>query len=102
MTKDNADYGLYVHYVRSAIPKCHGYQELHAHSEASFRDAVNKVDDFVETAKGYGRQAFDFTCPILSAPWSGQILFDIFELHIDVHKNPPVILHRKYRQGVLE
>lgn len=44
MTKDNADYGLYVHYVRSAIPKCHGYQELHAHSEASFRDAVNKVD----------------------------------------------------------
>ena len=42
MTKDNADYGLYVHYVRSAIPKCHGYQELHAHSEASFRDAVNK------------------------------------------------------------
>lgn len=57
MTKDNADYGLYVHYVRSAIPKCHGYQELHAHSEASFRDAVNKVDDFVETAKGYGRQA---------------------------------------------
>lgn len=58
MTKDNADYGLYVHYVRSAIPKCHGYQELHAHSEASFRDAVNKVDDFVETAKGYGRQAY--------------------------------------------
>ena len=61
MTKDNADYGLYVHYVRSAIPKCHGYQELHAHSEASFRDAVNKVDDFVETAKGYGRQAFAIT-----------------------------------------
>lgn len=65
MTKDNADYGLYVHYVRSAIPKCHGYQELHAHSEASFRDAVNKVDDFVETAKGYGRQAFEKLCKTL-------------------------------------
>lgn len=65
MTKDNADYGLYVHYVRSAIPKCHGYQELHAHSEASFRDAVNKVDDFVETAKGYGRQALKYLFLIL-------------------------------------
>ena len=48
-------------YVRAAIPKCHGYQELHAHSEASFRDAINKVSDFVACTKKLGRQGFAIT-----------------------------------------
>lgn len=48
-------------YVRAAIPVCHGYQELHTHSEASFRDAVCKVDEIVDAAKRLGRQAFSIT-----------------------------------------
>lgn len=48
-------------YIRAAIPVCHGYQELHTHSEASFRDAVCKVEEIVDAAKKLGRQAFSIT-----------------------------------------
>lgn len=57
----DSDYSLYEQYLIDAAPKCHGYQELHAHSDASFRDAVSTVDDFVSKAKEFHRQAFAIT-----------------------------------------
>lgn len=50
-----------VEYIRAAIPVCHGYQELHTHSEASYRDAVCRVEDIVSAARSLGRQAFSIT-----------------------------------------
>lgn len=48
-------------YLQKIQPHYTGYQELHVHTEASYRDAVNTVDDIVAAAKRLGRNAFAIT-----------------------------------------
>ena len=48
-------------YLQKIQPCYTGYQELHVHTEASYRDAVNTVDDIVAAAKRLGRNAFAIT-----------------------------------------
>ena len=48
-------------YIKAIEPHYTGYQELHVHSEASYRDAVNTVDEIVNAAIRQGRNAFAIT-----------------------------------------
>lgn len=48
-------------YIQAIQPHYSGYQELHVHTEASYRDAVNTVDEIVDTAIRMGRNAFAIT-----------------------------------------
>lgn len=48
-------------YLARIAPHYEGYQELHVHSQASYRDAVTTVDEIAQTAKDLGRQAFAIT-----------------------------------------
>lgn len=48
-------------YLQEIQPHYTGYQELHVHTEASYRDAVNTVDDIVDATKKLGRDAFAIT-----------------------------------------
>lgn len=48
-------------YLQRIKPHYSGYQELHVHTEASYRDAVNTVDEIVHTAIQFGRNAFAIT-----------------------------------------
>lgn len=48
-------------YLQRIKPHYSGYQELHVHTEASYRDAVNTVDEIVHTAIKFGRNAFAIT-----------------------------------------
>lgn len=48
-------------YLQAIEPHYQGYQELHIHTEASFRDAVNSVQDVADTTMCLGRNAFALT-----------------------------------------
>lgn len=48
-------------YFDAIKPKYHGYQELHTHTQASFRDAVTTVDEITGKALALGRNAFSIT-----------------------------------------
>ena len=42
-------------YFERIRPQYSGYQELHVHTEGSFRDAVNTVSDVFDAAEELGR-----------------------------------------------
>ena len=48
-------------YFERIRPQYSGYQELHVHTEGSFRDAVNTVADVFDTAEELGRKAVAIT-----------------------------------------
>ena len=48
-------------YLKAIEPHYTGYQELHVHTDASFRDAVTKVEEIVAKTQELGRNAFAIT-----------------------------------------
>ena len=44
-------------YLTEITPQYSGYQELHVHSDGSYRDAVNRVEDIFDMAEKLGRKA---------------------------------------------
>lgn len=48
-------------YILATKPHYSGYQELHVHTQASFRDAVTTVEEIVEKTMELGRNAFAIT-----------------------------------------
>lgn len=48
-------------YFERIAPHYEGYQELHTHTQASYRDAVTTVDEVARAAKDMGRRAFAIT-----------------------------------------
>lgn len=48
-------------YLKDIKPQYHGYQELHVHSEYSFRDAANSIKDIFDAAEELKRNAVALT-----------------------------------------
>ena len=48
-------------YLTEITPQYSGYQELHVHSDGSYRDAVNRVEDIFDMAEKLGRKAVAIT-----------------------------------------
>ena len=48
-------------YLKKIEPSYSGYQELHAHTVGSFRDAANTVKDVFDAAEEHGRNAVAIT-----------------------------------------
>lgn len=48
-------------YFEKIAPHYEGYQELHTHTQASYRDAVTTVQEVARAAKDMGRRAFAIT-----------------------------------------